>query len=101
MIRTLNWKQFVIVYENEESLVRLQEVAKLPKGFDSELRVSFRQLNTDSSDYRPLLKQIKEEGIMRIVLDCTFEKIESVLAQALEIGMITDYHSYIINSLVY
>ena len=90
----------MIVYENEESLVRLQEVAKLPKGFDSELRVSFRQLNTDSSDYRPLLKQIKEEGIMRIVLDCSFEKIESVLEQALEIGMITDYHSYIVNSLV-
>ena len=90
----------MIVYENEESLVRLQEVAKLPKGFDSDIRVSFRQLNTDSSDYRPLLKQIKEERIMKVVLDCSFEKIESVLNQALEIGMITDYHSYIINSLV-
>ena len=99
LIRTLNWKEFVIVYENEESLVRLQEVSKLPKGF-KDVKVSFRQLYTDSTDYRPLLKQIKEENIMRIVLDCSFEKIESVLQQANEVGMITDYYSYIINSMV-
>ena len=88
------------MYENEESLVRLQEVAKLPKGFDSDLKVTFRQLNTDSTDYRPLLKQIKIDTDTRIVLDCSFEKIESVLVQALEVGIVTDYHSYIINSMV-
>ena len=101
LIRTLGWKEFVIVYENEESLVRLQEVAKLPAGFETaDVQISFRQLYTDSTDYRPLLKQIKEEGLMRIVLDCSFEKIETVLLQANEVGIVTDYHSYIINSLV-
>ena len=100
LIKTLGWKKFVIVYENEESLVRLQEVAKLPKGFDSDLKVTFRQLNTDSTDYRPLLKQIKTDGDTRIVLDCSFEKIESVLMQALEVGIVTDYHGYVINSMV-
>ena len=91
----------MILYENEESLIRLQEVSKLPKGFeDGDLRISFRQLYTDSSDYRPLLKQIKEEGLMRIVLDCAFEKIESVLKQAAEVGLVTDYNAYVINTLV-
>ena len=71
-----------------------------PKGFDSDLKVTFRQLNTDSTDYRPLLKQIKIDGDTRIVLDCSFEKIESVLVQALEVGIVTDYHAYIINSMV-
>ena len=89
----------MILYENEDSLIRLQEVSKLPKGFE-DVKISFRQLYTDSSDYRPLLKQIKEEGLMRIVLDCSFEKIESVLQQAQEVGIVTDYHSYIVNSLV-
>ena len=99
LAKTLHWKKFVILYENEESLVRLQEVIKLPTAFEG-IKISFRQLYTDTDDYRPLLKQIKEESLMRIVLDCSFEKIESILRQAAEIGMITDYHSYIINSLV-
>ena len=99
MVQTLGWTNMVILYESEESLVRLQELTKLPKAFE-EVRISFRQLYTDTDDYRPLLKQIKEEKLMRIVLDCSFEKIESVLKQAAEINMLTDYYGYIINSLV-
>lgn len=48
---------------------------------------------------RPLLKQIKASGESRIVLDCTTEKIYEVLKQAQQIGMMSDYHSYLITSL--
>lgn len=48
---------------------------------------------------RPLLKQIKASGESRIVLDCTTEKIHEVLKQAQQIGMMSDYHSYLITSL--
>lgn len=48
---------------------------------------------------RPLLKQIKNSAESRIVLDCTTEKIYEVLKQAQQIGMMSDYHSYLITSL--
>lgn len=50
--------------------------------------------------YRPLLKHIKNSGVAHIVLDCTTEKIYDVLKQSQQIGMMSDYHSYLITSLV-
>lgn len=50
--------------------------------------------------YRPLLKQIKNSAESHIVLDCSTEKIYDVLKQAQQIGMMSDYHSYLITSLV-
>lgn len=49
---------------------------------------------------RPLLKQIKNSGVAHIVLDCSTEKIYDVLKQSQQIGMMSDYHSYLITSLV-
>ena len=51
---------------------------------------------TDRPDYRPLLKEIKKSEETRIVLDCDFDKIELILAQANEIELLTDYHNYLI-----
>lgn len=45
------------------------------------------------------MKQIKASGESRIVLDCSTEKIYEVLKQAQQIGMMSDYHSYLITSL--
>lgn len=50
--------------------------------------------------YRPLLKQIKNSAESHIVLDCSTERIYDVLKQAQQIGMMSDYHSYLITSLV-
>lgn len=49
---------------------------------------------------RPLLKQIKNSAESHIVLDCATERIRDVLQQAQQIGMMSDYHSYLITSLV-
>ncbi|KAL6264416.1 hypothetical protein P5V15_004525, partial [Pogonomyrmex californicus] len=49
--------------------------------------------------FRPLLKQIKNSAESHIVLDCSTERIYDVLKQAQQIGMMSDYHSYLITSL--
>ena len=51
LIVQYNWKSFVIVYENEESLVRLQEVLKLPKHYEG-IKIILKQLDPTSDDYR-------------------------------------------------
>ena len=88
----------MILYENEEGLVRLQEVIKMPKTF-SGMKVTLRQLDMETTDYRPLLKEIKKSEETRIVLDCDYDKIEMILQQANEIELMTDYHNYLITSL--
>ena len=50
-ILKFGWKSFIIVYEDEESLVRLQEVIKFPKQYDG-VRISMWQLDPFSVDYR-------------------------------------------------
>lgn len=41
----------MIIYENEESLIRLQELIKIPKTF-SGIKITLRQLDPTTDDYR-------------------------------------------------
>ncbi|XP_011503888.1 PREDICTED: glutamate receptor ionotropic, kainate 1-like, partial [Ceratosolen solmsi marchali] len=100
LVKSLGWKSFTIIYETNEGLVRLQELLKAHGPTD--YPITIKQLGEDSKighGYRPLLKQIKNSAESHIVLDCSTDKIYSVLKQAQEIGMMTDYHSYFITSL--
>ncbi|XP_072157051.1 glutamate receptor ionotropic, kainate 2 isoform X1 [Bemisia tabaci] len=96
LVRAWGWKSFTIIYENNEGLVRLQELLKAHG--PSEFPITVRQLG-EGNDYRPLLKQIKNSAESHIVLDCSTDRIYKVLKQAQQIGMMSDYHSYLITSL--
>ena len=98
LVRTLGWKSFVILFQTEDSLVKLQELIKVPQNFE-DVKMTLRQLDLTTDDYRPLLKEIKKSGETRIVLDCDFDKVQDILRQADEIGLINDYHAYIITNL--
>ncbi|KAJ8970837.1 hypothetical protein NQ317_000711 [Molorchus minor] len=45
------------------------------------------------------MKQIKNSAESHIVLDCSTQRIYDVLKQAQQIGMMSDYHSFLITSL--
>ncbi|XP_066999463.2 glutamate receptor ionotropic, kainate 2 isoform X3 [Anabrus simplex] len=96
LVKAWGWKSFTIIYENNEGLVRLQELLKAHG--PSEFPIAVRQLG-EGTDYRPLLKQIKNSAESHIVLDCSTTRIYDVLKQAQQIGMMSDYHSYLITSL--
>jgi len=97
-VRKANWKSAIVLYETEEGLVRLQELLKLPKTFAG-FKITLRQLTPDTLDYRPLLKEIKKSEETRIVLDCDYDKISTILQQADELSLLTDYHNYLVTSL--
>lgn len=59
LVKMKNWKNFAILYEENEALVRVQEVLK-----DQELRekkIVVRQFETD--EYRKYFKEIGKLGI--------------------------------------
>lgn len=50
--------------------------------------------------FRPMLKEVKKSLESHIVLDCDKDVILTVLEQAEDVGLMDDYHSFIITSLV-
>ena len=52
LIEAFEWRQFLILYESSEALVRLQEVLKLSPIY-KEMIITFRQLEAGAAkDYR-------------------------------------------------
>ncbi|KAK4297158.1 hypothetical protein Pmani_030406 [Petrolisthes manimaculis] len=93
VIKTLGWRKFCIIYENNDGLVRTQDILK-----NRTWQISLRQLPF-SDDYRPMLKEAKSSGVTHVVLDVERKNIFQVLKQAQQIGMMTSYHNYFITSL--
>ncbi|KAK8740229.1 hypothetical protein OTU49_003112, partial [Cherax quadricarinatus] len=93
VLKTLGWQKFCIIYENNNGLVRVQELLK-----NHTWQINLRQLPNDD-DYRPMLKDAKKAGVTHVVLDVERQNIFSVLKQAQQIGMMTSYHNYFITSL--
>ena len=121
VIRTWNWKTFTILYEEEESMVRLQHLLKVST--TSGYKINVRKMpHTDNFRYvtafqpvsdlnvlvfsrrfflnRPLLKEIDNKGERQIVLDCSAETLVVFLKQAQQVGLITSSYSFFITSLV-
>ena len=59
MIEAMNWKSFVVLYEESDGLVRLQEVLKLSSVYN-DLQISVRQLipSQPGDDYRYIVHYI-------------------------------------------
>jgi len=96
VISSYKWKTFTLLYDDEEGLIRLQDlmlVSTMP-GY----KVVFRSL-LQNDDYRPLLKEMKRNGERNIILDCSLTRINTLFTQALQVGMMTMAQSYFITSL--
>ncbi|XP_045593286.1 glutamate receptor ionotropic, kainate 2 isoform X4 [Procambarus clarkii] len=93
VLMTLGWRKFCVIYENNNGLVRVQELLK-----NHTWQINLRQLPFHD-DYRPMLKDAKKTGVTHVVLDVERKNIFTVLKQAQQIGMMTSYHNYFITSL--
>ncbi|KAK2189528.1 hypothetical protein NP493_103g02008 [Ridgeia piscesae] len=92
-VKHLQWTSFIILYEHDDGLIRLQELLKAPTDYNFE--ISVQKLQADNDDYRPLLKRLKKLGRTRMVLDCSYK----TLRQALSINMMTPYYHYMLTTL--
>ncbi|XP_059617774.1 uncharacterized protein LOC132262512 [Phlebotomus argentipes] len=99
MVRAWEWKEFTILYENAAHLPRLSDLLKMydPKGYT----ITVRQLDLglQNNNYRSVLRRVKLARDIHIVLDCSVEVLPEVLKQAQQVGLMTDYHQFIITNL--
>ncbi|VEN63264.1 unnamed protein product [Callosobruchus maculatus] len=96
LVRENDWKNYIVMYENDEGLLRLQEALKHRS--TQEAAVVFKKLG-DKENYRSMLKEIKRTGMLHFILDCETENILDVLKEAKEQKLLTEFHSYILTSL--
>ncbi|XP_072404646.1 glutamate receptor ionotropic, kainate 3 isoform X2 [Chiloscyllium punctatum] len=80
-----------------EGLIRLQELITAPSRYN--IRLKIRQLPIDSTDARPLLKEMKRGREFRIIFDCSYTMAAQILKQAMSMGMMTEYYHYIFTTL--
>ncbi|XP_018027547.2 glutamate receptor ionotropic, kainate 2 [Hyalella azteca] len=93
VLRAQGWTKFTLIYETMDGLVRVQDVLK-----DPHFRITLRQL-PHTLDFRPLLKDIKKSGSTHLLLDVRLSKLQSVMKQSQQIGLMTSYHHYFITTL--
>ncbi|XP_043213245.1 glutamate receptor ionotropic, kainate 2-like [Amphibalanus amphitrite] len=97
ILETLRWTKFHVLYEDNNSLVRLQRVLRM-MNTNNKISMTVRQLPANM-DYRMLLKGIQNSGGTHLVVDCSAENIYQVLKQAQQIGMVTRYYHYFFTNL--
>ncbi|XP_076357607.1 glutamate receptor ionotropic, kainate 1-like [Tachypleus tridentatus] len=96
ILDTRGWLSYTIVYESNEALIKLKKL--LERDRTKSVKISVRQLKQGMS-YKQLAKDIGKEGEINIVLDISTWKIKDFFKQAQDIGMMTEYHNYLVTSL--
>lgn len=92
IVKSFRWKNFAVIYDEEEKLVKLQDMFTLFSTKDIDKQpIKFYKLPKGSDDYKPILKKISKSDTHRVMIDCTIEKTYSVLKQSIAIGMNSDY----------
>ncbi|KAF6211529.1 hypothetical protein GE061_012042 [Apolygus lucorum] len=106
VVQDMDWMSYVIVYEEDEALVRLGDLLKVSRGVTTEGRTPFTvwqlpkpEVEGQTPDYRPLFKEISGTTETHIILDCKPENTVNILEQAKEVNMMGDYHTYFLTSL--
>ncbi|KRT86253.1 hypothetical protein AMK59_2049 [Oryctes borbonicus] len=94
-VESLQWKTYAILYQDRDSIIRLQEVMKLSSiGKES---VLLKKL--EPPDYRLVLKEVKRLGYAHIIIDYDSTYLMEILQQAKELGMLEYLYNYFLTSL--
>ncbi|XP_015173134.1 PREDICTED: glutamate receptor ionotropic, kainate 2-like [Polistes dominula] len=96
IIKDFNWKEYVILYDNTESLLRLQRVLELQEIVGYEIRIYHLG---NGPNYRDILRTVKMSGVINIVIDCSYETLPVVLEQAQQVGLMLQKYNIIVTNL--
>ncbi|GLV43975.1 Kainate-type ionotropic glutamate receptor subunit 1D [Carabus blaptoides fortunei] len=98
IVKSLKWKSFTIIYETGDSLPRISELLKLSG--TKRYSITLKQLDSMyTGSYRTALKEVKNSGEINFIIDCSITILNEVLKQAMQVGLMSDLHSYLITNL--
>nr|APC94261.1 ionotropic receptor 7 [Pyrrhalta maculicollis] len=98
IITSKNWKTLTILYEDNESLVRI--LSLIEDAQRGGIPVQLIQLDPfNSGNYRTTMKKLKMTGQTYIVIDCSIRNLSEVLAQLQQAGLLNERYSYLLTNL--
>lgn len=97
-VNASNWQQTTILYES--SLWLRRAVVLLQTNNLLKNRVNLLDLDyTTNNEFRPTLQMIRDSNSTNIILDCSIDSLPIILRQAMEVGLMTKYYSWLIANL--
>ncbi|XP_053993470.1 glutamate receptor ionotropic, kainate 2-like [Hylaeus volcanicus] len=96
MITDFEWKEFGILYENTDSLIRLY---RLLERLDAHDHLIFPYHLGPGPSYRKVMREMKDNEVENIVIDCSIEILAEVLKQAQQVGIMSEKNKVIITNL--
>lgn len=88
VIGNFEWQKFGIIYDSDESLIRLNDALQLgPTGYKA--MTVHRYPGADM--LKPFLKDIARTMQSRIIIDCSIENTIEIIKQGLEVRMMGEY----------
>lgn len=96
LMEDYDWNSFTVIYEDNYGLMRVHDILQHHDTTKGPIMV--RRI-TEEDDQLPMLKEIAMYGETRIVLDCSLDRILSILQQAKKVKLLEEYQNYIITTI--
>lgn len=88
VIQHFEWKKFGIIYDSDESLIRLNDVLQI---FQTGVKSVSVHKFPDKDLVKPFLKDISKTMQNRIIIDCSIENTIEIIRQGLDVRMMGEY----------
>lgn len=88
-IKNFKWKRFAIIYDSDESLIRLNGVLQMfPFGYKM---ANLYKFSRDKSDAKVILKRIAKSYERNVIIDCSLENIAEIIRQGVAVNLTHEY----------
>ncbi|XP_071628678.1 glutamate receptor ionotropic, kainate 2-like isoform X6 [Temnothorax longispinosus] len=96
LIEEYKWKEYAIIYDNTDGLIRINRLLKLQN-----LNTTFAMVFHLGSgpNFRQTMEEVKMSGYRNLIIDCSYNILASVLEQAQQVGIMSERYRVIITSL--
>lgn len=98
LVNRFEWTSFMILYENGEFLPRMSELLKLSVTNGPTITARRIDLGLNPLNFRSVLRTVKLSKETRIIIECSIEKLDEILKQTQQIGLMTDQHHFILTN---
>lgn len=98
LVQAFSWKSFTILYESSEWLPRVSELLKMYNLEGSTVTMRRIDLGLTGQNFRSVLRRVRLSRDKSIVIECSIEKLEEVLKQAQQVGLLNDENHLILTN---
>ncbi|XP_072745112.1 glutamate receptor ionotropic, kainate 2-like isoform X2 [Anoplolepis gracilipes] len=96
IIKEYKWKEYAILYDNTDNLIRMSRLLKLPN-MNSISAMAFHL--GSGPNFRKAMKEVKGSDYRNIIIDCSTDILATILEQALQVGILSERYRVVITSL--